>query len=688
MDLVVAEAMAPFHTEKDNPCLIKTQVVAYPIKFEGGTYAIIQANDRINNAKLSDGTTKRLAKSIGSIEELAMVELPENATYALMGDDPCQQSVELTTLPRLTKNSNAAIDVSKEMFEAIAAWQRLNEKQSVPLEGFLNDYDDVDFIERLFVVQQTVYQNAPYPDRLLKKLHNVQAGDKQFAGLRIPTEGFGSQKNKSNCSCRTLRLSSNNIAEPESGVYTNNTGGKNIYGIYDSNTEMQASNRIKTWAAWAYEGPGRYQEIWADTESGACIAAPYTFTWNDVSDDDFTSDEAIFPATRATLRFNMLCSDGRNLPSNCGCELEVRFQAAYKSEVRARAEFNDRFNIFCRNDHRALASAEDYVMLAHGNDDLNGEFEMLTFNVNNQTVDCGMNYVGPEPTDVIALGLYTFAAIKGAPIAAGTAPIISTAIQLAYGQYATNGINSSISSIFDSRWRQFNGACGGALGGRVGGLTPFSDTYEGTIFLKPNEIQTIMLAADSRLRVAGQRRWEANARVLSSYRLTSIIRPAISEGTPFDDLCCSPAAVTYTMSTRDNTSGPGRVESRSWQNQVEAYLSLWGINHDVRGEVGSFLGPNPNGCNSDVDIVINKNESSVATSKLLLNERYGAQLERIPQTKERLRIVTSDGRVVHEADISGDYAQPIRINNLKRGIYFISVTRSDGSLYTTKTIAL
>jgi hypothetical protein len=691
MDQVVNTIIAPYLAQGNNPCDLTAKVEVYPIKFESATYGLVSSSEQLTNVSLSNSALG-VALPVGAVQGMKIVNLPSSGKLDLVANNPCGVQVRVANLD-LNPDQEQPISVSKATFNAVAEWQKTANSTGIDLHTFLESRSDISYAEKLYVVQQTTFRGKPYPETLRSNITQRRINPIVIPWPPVRPPGWpvdppnppGGGRN--DCDCTTLQLNVSANTTPIRGSNSNNMGGRNMSGIYGSDEDMKASDEVKLWSAYAIKGPSRYMELWADTERNRCVAPPFVFGWNDVSTGQAVTDEDIFPSFTSELSYNMLCVNGDNLPDGeCGCDREIKYEVAYNSVVRAQAEYNGNGNVFCNNTHSALAAALDYVILTAGDNEIeDGEFDLLAFNLNSQIAECNMEYIGPYADDFIRLGFYAFAYIKGIDPSTGI-PLANELLSMEYDQYAASGGLDAISEIFGGPWRQFNGSCGGGVVGQSAGITPTSSKVNGTAILKANTPYRIVLAAGSRLRVGGQRRWHANARVHSSFSMTGILRGQTNANTDFEEHCCSPPAATYSIATFSEgvveTSG---VTAFSWMLSIEGFLNLWNISHDVDGQLGEIIGENPRGCGTDVSIISPRSDQQQLENSLLsINQSFAIEIPRNIDVRETLRLINVSGQVMYNARLQELDAIDLRLPGLPSGIYFVSLLRADGTSFITK----
>jgi hypothetical protein len=241
-----------------------------------------------------------------------------------------------------------------------------------------------------------------------------------------------------------------------------------------------------------------------------------------------------------------------------------------------------------------------------------------------------------------------------------------------------------LGNILNGPWKEYTGNCGGDFGGLNDNMYA-----AGTITLKPNDPYHIVLSSYSRMRVAGLRKWKANARVHSSYRLAGILRKQTNSGSDFGEHCCSPASAMYSMSTisEDVVSTSG-VTFESYLDATEVFFGLWDINNTLQHAVGTFEGSQPEDCSTDIDFSGTKRllsdevsrESSVALS---VNGKPVVFLQGVC-LECPIAISNLQGQIINYA--TDGVAQLTLPSNLLTGLYFITLQGTDGKRRTQKFI--
>ena len=701
MDQVVADAFAPYQIEGQSECPTLTTSDFSKISFDDGEYLFAAKDVVAVSARMRVGAGAY--SSLRSSDFIKGYKLPAKVDVSLQAQNDCGEYFEVLS------TDDEVVSVKSGVFRAIADWQKIPKAKAVNLKDYLYQRSDITYLQALHILQQTVYRKAPYSSQIRKSI--ADSGTESFKNIASslvslalpvndPNDPFdpgappfdppgppfdpGDPPPSTNCSCTTIQLNLDQVVSPHTGVRSDGNGIRQLGMVYGSDdTEEFDGGDLKVWNAFGIRGPGKYKQLWAATRGDKCVSAPYTFGWNYAGSNDL--DRTFAPQETASLSYNMLCFNGDNLPDgSCGCEREIRYDVKYNSVVRAQAEYTSGGGLFsfCANNRYARSVAEDYAIVAHGSEDDLTDFTIIDALANGQVVDCEQTYIGPTAVDFALLAFYIYAYTKGVDINTSV-PAVDQTLDVAYQQYAASNAQSYLTNILVGPWNERTESCGGGFVGKNDNLSS-----RGRITLRPNSPHHIVLSTYSVLQVAGLRKWNANARIHSSYSIAGLIRKQTNANSGFEEHCCSPASAMYSMATiSEDVVGTSGVTLPSWLDNVEAFFGRWDINQNLVHAVGYFEGSQPAGCQTDVDFSGTKSYDvgnevvKQRTIELRINGRVITNLE-LGCENCVLRIVNINGQVIDQRVSNGNHVDLTL--TIPDGVYFAVNERKDGSLSAQK----
>lgn len=301
-----------------DPCEMDWDFTFEQVKVQG--YSLIRVVSSMvgQSFVIAEESGKEISKG-NVLAEPSVYRIPLNANFHLIVTDKCGDKVIAASFSSKTKGANDPLDLNLNSYTAISIWQ----KSSSTIHDFLNDYQGIDFFSKASLLQELYYKGQPYSDKVLSfdriPRNEDLLNDKSFV--------------VDDCQCSSVRLSMNYSLDPYQRVRSDGR----ISGDYGSRTDRRfRGGDIRTDQYWAFEGPSRYQEMFAKTLR--CVNAPYDFFWNrDGIVDD--SEEEVFPLDfTSTIEYSWICIGNNGAPSDCGCDRTVFFEWDYESVVKANAE--------------------------------------------------------------------------------------------------------------------------------------------------------------------------------------------------------------------------------------------------------------------------------------------------------------------------------------------------------------
>lgn len=517
-------------------------------------------------------------------------------------------------------------------------------------------------IEKLSLLQRTVYKGEPFSDKL---------ADQPFS---FPKSPFTSVHDKSNtCNCQVFRATGERVLQPISHIRSNGE----IYGRYGSGSDdEQTRKNLKIWWAYGLEGPARYQQLWGDTNG--CVNAPYSWGWNrglESAERDIEAED-IEPTYIASIDWTMLCLSGSGTLRNCGCEKEIAFEYQYHSVARAQATTESGGGPFCGSNRNARASAVDFAQVAFGELRDPSSFRLLASMANGESVECSQTWNAPSFREFTDFTYELYVLIQGVD------GDLSQEARREWQREQLDRVQDAAEPVFDEPWMERT-TCGGSVVGNENHIREGNYYHD----LEPNKPIRLTLASGGHLSVAGLRRWNANARIHSSFRLASALHggPAFDHGPH----CCYPYSGAYMLSTisGDTPVGPSRY---GWQRATEGFLASRGVDTDISGskEYGEKIHSTPRRCRNQV--VIKRGSNSDDPKRDVKDDIRTAKnpLFDYPNDTKIISYTVYDvtGRVVLPSYSASD--RPISTlsshSTITTGVYLIDAVYGDGTHRTHK----
>lgn len=644
-----------------DPCAINTNVNLLRIKFKSGVYVSVTSDVFLNQPFLYDELTG-LQYSLSSTNGEASAFVNTSTKYQLMAYDQCGNLIQLETLDLTKEAVNAPLLLTPKLYEAIIVWQQ---QDKIGLYDFIVSESSFTYPEKLFLFQELLGKGEPLLDDFKP-------------GMAIDQFPDRNAREKDICNCKTLQVRGAYGISPAKYAIAGNL----IVGDYGSSSKSFRGGGIKTYEAHNHIGPSRYEQLWAQTTE--CVNAPYVFGINlDYDIDDDVSDP-IIPTFNAIVEYNMVCFGESELPDDeCGCTRKIQFEAEYNSVVRAQAETISG-GLFCGSNRRAGASAEDFAVLSYGLRGESEQFEIAGLMLNGQVRDCSQSYAGPTAAELLTFVYYTYSFIKGSPITTGV-PAVDAAIQIAWSTYYSAQAIDAIDDVLDGPWLEYIGNCGGDTQGRIKSIPTTNFTME----LKANTPIRAILSAGSRLEVGGLRKWTANARLHSSFRLASLLEGGTLD--EYGDYCCFPFAGTSFVHTasEDVNGGPTLA---SWQNSNQRFFFLQGMDDiTVNGHFNHGIS-SIRQCSTVIILppfrTRSINEPSSESVNIQINQREVIALPMTEEGRYQVTVFDALGRSVYSDQLQWDNhvgtSLQLQLTNLSSAIYWITLQSPSGTLSSQK----
>ncbi len=536
------------------------------------------------------------------------VWLPNGAEFQIVGLDACNQPAVFNEISTRRRATGEAVRLSSRQHDVILDWQRGD--KTVPLWNHVRDDKQLTVPEKTFLIQQLLYTGTPLPDTYRERLNLTNPTTGQ-----IPEQP--DSKSVVSCRCTVLAVKHALDVQPIETIRDNGQR-RDIYGKYGSEPRYFRSGDIYTWRGWGLEGPGRYQQLQANTTD--CVKAPYSFSWNGAFDNrtEQEGEEDVITAADyfASMVYNMVCLNNDGNADDCGCPRTVSFEAQYHSLAQAQA-FTLGGQWFCNNTYESRAKALDAAFLSVGRINDEDSYQTVAQSLNGQIRGCGRSYTGPTLGEMILLGYNIYKLVKSTSTDSGE-PIIDAAADAAWDIRHADAFKESIEDVFDGPWVTWNGQCGGELVGRSSNFSLVDDTGEEDVIsptlgnagivnfqyeLNPGQPFRVVLAAGSSMAVGGLRKWYAKTRILSSFRLASVLSGGTGETDDEGLVCCTPRAGSYMLSAVTGDVPGSGVTEDAWRQLCKSFLFINGIDIDIRPDDEIGYKVNESRCPTPVDVI-------------------------------------------------------------------------------------
>lgn len=594
-------------------------------------------------------------------------------TYEVVGTDNCGKPEVLAEIQTHQYDEDAAVTVDAATYGTIVAWQR--DSQGKNFYDYIVESDRLSDQQKLSLFQTAIFKGKAYSS-------NLDVSKSQFPpNPFIEDEWGGQQKSAVDCQCTLFQLT------PERNIYPMDrirSTGQILANWGSEGDDERTRKNLKIWWAWALEGPSRYQQLWGDTKN--CVKAPYAWGWNrgnESAQRDITHDD-IEATYQAKIEYNNVCIDGYGYQGDCSCERQIDFEYEYHSVARAQAATER--GTFCGSNKYARASVVDFaqVVLAEVNND--NHYEVLASMVNGEKSECSTTYVGPTIDEFLTFAHSVYKMAKGGTVNSSD-PSIDGQQQDAWDEDHIEAVIEQIGDLLNEDWMNRT-PCGGSVVGTENEIREGNYRY----FLRPNTPVRVVLAAGSHLSVGGLRRWNANARLHSSFRLAGVQRGG--RNYDYGDHCCFPGTGSYMMSTISGDV-PGGPSLSSWQSATRGFLSSYGVSTTISGdkEAGTHVNSPIHGCDNVVVVPRKTDPSNREEVSQFLEDLSLTEIQRLGTTGTNFvsfSVYDAAGRQV----ISSQHMDRFDLttltnktsNRLVSGMHVVVFHASDGSHQSRKLL--
>ena len=535
-----------------------------PVLYQGGFSIYVQLSDvQVNSVFLSlDGTEDQsLAIPLSGDGAIVIRNLPFDEDYILSGPNSCGEIVPFLSFytdAQLYSHKEGITEVfSEEMFLLASSFAAQDSFEALALHDFLNSESNLGIhpFEKLNFYQQYIMQGEHFSNTLESDL--------------IPTTFEKPPSRKEECECSFVKLSPS--ASPTAG--TTELNGQEFFVPVTNNSGDNYSGESNVNKFHWYQIKGAAKEIFAYTSGWkADCDQEHSLSANHGGDarpdiDEMEDTELLEEAMNyGRIAVSLLCNNGNQLPKKCDCSKKILFDYEYRNALTARAERGSSSAFSCNRRREAAAYAEDFVIVTRetrqagdngGSDD--NETVIMDFNRWAFGAECGTE-LNPEWQGA-------FEAVMEDLFGEVTLGDIVNLIEGdgSFGDVinAETELPDLISSI--SAWitteRFLDTPC--QTDTRFYGV---DHKYEFTLF--PNEELWFNIRSSGIVRAEGQRSWQAEARIQSSFAMTVQTFPGSTEEPNVS--CCSDWGASYVGST---VMPGGAGEQINLQSTLEEFLN-------------------------------------------------------------------------------------------------------------------
>ena len=651
----------------EDPCSRIHSVSVTEVDYEDFARITLESDGFVPQLRVVNTLTGEQSAAV-QLNNVATLDLSPGS-YQVIGIDNCGKQEVLSEFMTHEYDADAIVKLDQAAYDAVVAWQR--DPRGKDFYEHIVSYNKLSDQQKLSLLQTAVFKGEAYSNKFnLTKSVFPPNPFKQKKGSQ--------KKSASTCQCTTFQLTADNNIYPIDRIRST---GQILANYGDDGDDEQTRNNLKIWWAWALEGPSRYQQLWGDTKS--CVNAPYAWGWNrgnESASRDITADD-IEPTYQAKIEYTMLCITGYGHSGDCSCERQVDFEYEYNSIARAQAA-TESGGTFCGSNRYARASVVDFAQVAFSEVNDPDSYQVLASMINGEKSECSQSWTGPEIEEFLTFAHSVYKLAKGGTVNSSD-PSIDGEEEDAWSERHIEAVIEQVGQLFDEPWLTRT-PCGGSVVGTENQIREGNFRYN----LIPNTPIRIVLAAGSHLSVEGLRRWNANARLHSSFRLASVQRGGrnYSYGTH----CCFPGVGTYMLSCISGDV-PGGPSLSSWQNATEGFLTAYGVYTDISGEreAGAKVNSPISGCSNVVITTANEEDEE----QISANVSFLADLD---ITTDNLNDYTSysvydvTGRLVGPARSLNQFDLATLMNGdrgqLTTGIHIVVFHKSDGTHKSRKLL--
>lgn len=534
-----------------------------PVLYQEGFSIYVQLSDlQLNTVFLSlDGSEDQpVAIPLSGDGAITIRNLPFDKNYILSGSNSCGEIVPFLTFytdDQLHSHKEGITEVfSEEMFLLASSFAAQDTSNALALHEFMNSESNIEIhpFEKLNFYQQYIMQGDRYSTPVESDL--------------IPTAFEKPQSRKDECECSFVKLSAS--ASPTEG--TTELNGQEYFKPISNgngNNYSEATNVNKF--HW-YQVKGAAKEVFVYTSGWkADCDQEHSMSANHQGDarpdiDEAEDVELLREAgSYGRIAVSLLCNNGNQLPERCDCSKKILFDYEYRNALTARAERLRSSAFSCNRRRQSAAYAEDFVI------------------VTKETRQAGDNAGSDNETVIMDFNRWAFGAECGTELNPEWQEAFNAVMEDLFGNVTLGDIENFISGDGEvgdiinsdtelpdliasiSNWitteRFLDMPCDTDT--RFYGVDGKED-----FTLLPNEELWFNIRTSGIVRAEGQRSWQSEARIQSSFAMTVQTFPGSTEEPNVS--CCSDWGASYAGST---LMPGGSGEQINLQSTLEEFLN-------------------------------------------------------------------------------------------------------------------
>ncbi len=326
----------PFEA-RANPCHPPALTFTSVVHYEGYAKALLTFDFDTRHLRVrierEDGTEWGVYELRSSMPRLLLTNLPQHELFAVYAGDGCgdmQPVGWFETWPG--KDGDQSLRVSKALFHASELFVR---QEEVALPLFLKNRNEIPLLDRLWFLQQYLYEGAPFP---------------QDFGRNYPPDDFWDQMPEltRECHCALLTYASARPSIMQGGNIIPKTN--QVSGSLGTNADFE----LKT----AYAGAAKHVELL--TKGCRAGGVDYVYRYNVTEEQN----ESIGSSSYGLLEYHLLCVNTQKIKADCPCSRCVLVNASYSTRLNADATVKTGC-WSAGKDKWAFALAQDISTLVH-----------------------------------------------------------------------------------------------------------------------------------------------------------------------------------------------------------------------------------------------------------------------------------------------------------------------------------
>jgi hypothetical protein len=576
--------------------------------------------------------------------------LAPDTDFELVATSTCGDEI---VVDRISSRREPApmLSVSIDASKAIERWQHNPSGENFYQMLVSNPY--VGEFEKLYILQQFLNQGQPFDDA--------------YDNGEIPPPDAFRETPREACNCVTMETILTRDADAYENCDVQFPGFLCTLHTTEDDENYWYEIHYDSWV----EGPAKFERMWGGSKR--CANTSYN-----------KMDKSRIGIS--FLNFSMSCADGEWQRADCACEMPVSVSYSYLSNLSAKAKKFSNWDcdpIIAPN-RKAEAYADDAAIFMRLPSDFelnNGTFEFDTLHRRTLFSGCGqeinLDVVG-DFAGLIVEGLKLAYIITQGNDTTGIGSILNTMNTAS----TFDSIKTHLVNMVTNPWIIAEGDC-----------TNISDQMliagERNFTFSPDEPLKVALITKSRVRVGGVAYKDTEAKVVSGYRLSGVVKK--QEPKPTAPYCCTPALASYILGSMGDTWFGGNLPPSlgSLQNGVGNHLMEvagttfspgLAINANTGGyritnEVGAAVGRSVNGCKTISTI----GDRTMAASESELGSRLVAAgdaltlLRSETSSPAEYRLFDTNGRVLAQGKCTATVSSVHPLETLQPGMYFVTI---------------